>query len=361
MTEPADDELSSTLGELFQINPQRAEELWNEFFPRLIRLARKKLANISCRSFDEEDVALSAMKSFYRGRFDQLDCKDEMWRLLATITVRKATAQRRRLTAAKRGGGDVRGESVFGRTAPDDNSLGFGIGAIVDERRMPETTDQILKTCEDLLAKLPDEKLRRSAIMRLEGYSNQEISDVMRCSVARTKQRIARIRELWLADDDNQQAARNVGGSDSRPAAVTAVIEQVQSARQRMPAGSSELIMTLALAGLTLLKKGFPSEAEPILRECLQLRRQGIPTDWRVFGTQSLLGASLLGQHRLQEAEHELLVGCNGLVACEPSIPAEGKIRLTEAVECLVQLYAGLNKPAEMAIWKSRLEDYTRR
>jgi DNA-directed RNA polymerase specialized sigma24 family protein len=62
---------------------------------------------------------------------------------------------------------------------------------------LPDTTEEILKNCEHLLEKLDEEKLRRTAIMRLEGYSNQEISEELGCSVARTKQRLQRIRELW--------------------------------------------------------------------------------------------------------------------------------------------------------------------
>ena len=43
---------------------------------------------------DEEDVALSAFDSFcrgaQRGRFPQLDDRDNLWRLLVVITSRKA-------------------------------------------------------------------------------------------------------------------------------------------------------------------------------------------------------------------------------------------------------------------------------
>ena len=45
------------------------------------------------RASDEEDVALSAFQSFYqgiaRGRFPQLEDRDNLWRLLITITARK--------------------------------------------------------------------------------------------------------------------------------------------------------------------------------------------------------------------------------------------------------------------------------
>lgn len=195
------DDLTGSLCELLDVAPQTAEEVWTEFFPRLIGLARKRLADLPCRDFDAEDVAQSALKSFFRGqqedRFGRLTSRDEMWRLLATITARKVTRQRRRMMADKRGGGDVRGESVFLRPGSGEDSTVPGLGGISGGHKMPETIEEILQTCGDLLEQLPDDKLRRTAIMRLEGYSNQEIADELNCSVARTKQRLQRIRELW--------------------------------------------------------------------------------------------------------------------------------------------------------------------
>ncbi len=193
--------LSNALSELLETTPENAERIWEEFFPRLIRFAKKKLTDMPTRTFDEEDIALSAMKSFFRGqeagRFDELTSKDEMWRLLATITARKVIMQRRRMLTEKRGGGEVRGESVFMQVGQSADSTFAGLASFSDENLLPETTEEFLKSCEHLLAKLTDEKLRQTAILRLEGYSNQDISDQMKCSVVRTKQRLQRIRQIW--------------------------------------------------------------------------------------------------------------------------------------------------------------------
>ncbi len=70
--------------------------LWDRYFQRLVRLAGAKLPGHCRRAFDEEDVALSAFQSFCdragRGQFPQLSGRDDLWRLLATLTVRKAAA-----------------------------------------------------------------------------------------------------------------------------------------------------------------------------------------------------------------------------------------------------------------------------
>ena len=140
------------------------------------------------------------MHSFFKGqeagRFENLSGNDEIWRLLVTITARKVTAQRRKHLADKRGGGGVRGESVFAKVGQDDG-IQDGLAQIMDENRMPETADEVIRTCDELLDSLKDEKLQRTAVMRMEGYTNQEISDSLGCSLARTKQRVVRIKEIW--------------------------------------------------------------------------------------------------------------------------------------------------------------------
>src|SRR5262249_17023456 len=47
------------------------------------------------------------------GQFRQLSDRDDLWRLLATITVRKALGTIRHQTRQKRGGGQVLGESAL--------------------------------------------------------------------------------------------------------------------------------------------------------------------------------------------------------------------------------------------------------
>src|SRR4051812_13173864 len=72
-----------------------AQELWTRYFETLVRVARGSLRNSSRAARDEEDIALSAFDSFFaaaaRGRFPRLENRDDLWRILVTITRRKAT------------------------------------------------------------------------------------------------------------------------------------------------------------------------------------------------------------------------------------------------------------------------------
>src|SRR5436309_4711052 len=88
-----------------------AQKLWESYFRRLVGLARKKLQGTPRRAADEEDVALSAFDSFCRGaeqgRFPRLTDRDDLWRLLVTITARKAYQLALHEGRRKRGGNAV--------------------------------------------------------------------------------------------------------------------------------------------------------------------------------------------------------------------------------------------------------------
>ena len=88
---------------------EAARQLWDRYFPCLVRLAQKRLAGVPRRLEDEEDVALSAFESFCRaadqGRFPELHDRHSLWRLLSRIAHRKAVDLVRR---TRTGFGDAR-------------------------------------------------------------------------------------------------------------------------------------------------------------------------------------------------------------------------------------------------------------
>src|SRR6516165_8429863 len=98
-----------------------AQDLWNRYFHRLVGLARKKLQGRPRRAADEEDVALSAFDSFFRGaeqgKFPRLQDRDDLWGLLVVITARKALHLVEHEGRQKRGGGRVLTEGALGDLA----------------------------------------------------------------------------------------------------------------------------------------------------------------------------------------------------------------------------------------------------
>jgi hypothetical protein len=59
---------------------------------------------------------------------------------------------------------------------------------------------------------------------------------------------------------------------------------------------------------------------------------------------------------KLSAAEPLLRVGYEGMKAREAAIPPQGKPRLPEALERLVELYTFLERPDEAAVWQRELE-----
>jgi DNA-directed RNA polymerase specialized sigma24 family protein len=194
--------VSSWVLHLADGNEEAAREIWNEYFGKLVRFARRKLDGMPSRDADEEDVAISAMNSFYRGmtrqKFENLKNKEDLWKLLITITARKVTARRRKHYAQKRGGGWVRGESVFG--VQDDDRNRNGIGNVLGSEPTPEFALSVAENCQILLDKLGDNTLQQIALLTLEGYRTEEIAAKLDCVRRTIERKLERIREIWAND-----------------------------------------------------------------------------------------------------------------------------------------------------------------
>src|SRR5262249_52433929 len=112
----------------------------------------------------------------------------------------------------------------------------------------------------------------------------------------------------------------------------------------------------LALLGRNLLKRQKWGDAEASLRDCQAIREQKQPDDWTTFSTRSLLGEALSGQKKYADAEPLLISGEEGLKLRAAKIPAQAKVRLTEALQGLIDLYTDWDKPDDAAKWQKALE-----
>jgi RNA polymerase sigma factor (sigma-70 family) len=180
--------------------PAAAQKLWEYYFQRLVRLARKKLQGSRRRAADEEDVALSAFASFCcsarQGRFPQLRDRNNLWPLLVLITARKAVDLVQHEGRKKRGGGAVRGESAL--IGPDDSaSRQAGIEQVLDRAPTPEFAAQVAEEYQRLLEKLSDPELRLVAQSKLEGYTNAEIAAELGCVEGTVERKLRVIRTIW--------------------------------------------------------------------------------------------------------------------------------------------------------------------
>jgi DNA-directed RNA polymerase specialized sigma24 family protein len=177
-----------------------AQRLWERYFHQLVRLARANLRAKPRGAVDEEDIALSAFDSFCRGtgqgRFPRLDDRDSLWRLLVTITARKVVDQVERECRKKRGGGRVRNEEAL--AGSDSEAGGGGLDQAVGREPTPEFAAMMADECRHLLAALGDETLRQVALLRMEGYSDEEIASRLDCGVRTVGRKLKLIRDIWM-------------------------------------------------------------------------------------------------------------------------------------------------------------------
>jgi tetratricopeptide (TPR) repeat protein len=138
--------------------------------------------------------------------------------------------------------------------------------------------------------------------------------------------------------------------------AVAVINGHLVASRKQLPAGSPQLAAVLARLGLELLELKAFSEAEPPLRECLEIRMKLAPDAWTTFNAKSMLGGALLGQKKYADAASLLLAGYQGLKRLESTSPPDAKMRCSQALTRLVQLYEATGKKEEAAKWRKELE-----
>ena len=179
-------------------DPDAAQQLWQRYFARLVGLARLRLEGTPRRAADEEDVALSAFNSFcdgvQKGRFPRLDDRDDLWRLLVTLTARKAFDQVRDEHRLKRGGGAVLGQSALKAAGGD---AGSEFERFVGREPTPESAALVAEECRRLLARLKTDELRTIAVWKMEGYTNDEIAAKLDCAPSTVERKLQRIRAQW--------------------------------------------------------------------------------------------------------------------------------------------------------------------
>ncbi len=163
------------------------EQIWQRYFMRLVSLARKTLDGSPRAAGSEEDVAQSAFESFYfrarDGKFPRLNDRDDLWKLLITITLRKAWKERRR--EARRG-------------APADPAI--LADELLAESPAPETAALTADEFRRLFGLLDHPLLATVALMKLEGHTNRQIADVLEVSLATVERKLQLIRRVWSGE-----------------------------------------------------------------------------------------------------------------------------------------------------------------
>jgi RNA polymerase sigma factor (sigma-70 family) len=178
--------VSGWLDELRDGRQAAAQELWNRYFAQLVQIARGRLHGPK-RDADEEDVALSALKSALHGvqnnRFPDLHDRTALWPLLVAITARKAINETRRQHAQKRN--------------PGLEHASLDVHLVAGTEPPPDFAPRLVEAIQSLVTSLGDQSLQLIAQRKLEGYTNEEIAAELGVSSRTIVRKLARIRQEW--------------------------------------------------------------------------------------------------------------------------------------------------------------------
>ncbi len=171
----------------------------DKYFLRIARAAEKRINQSKRRVTDGEDIAASVFESLWkrseRGMFEQseLNDPDQLWNYLCRLLRSKVADHMRREDAAKRGGGNVRGESVFLMRGDDGGYL----EVTAPDCFSPDELAGFFEQQQLLMEALEDDRLREIAMLRLEGYEVSEIAHAVQLSDRSVKRKLSVIRTIW--------------------------------------------------------------------------------------------------------------------------------------------------------------------
>lgn len=174
-----------------------AQPLWEHFCRRLMHLAGQKLSARLRRTYDEEDAAISAFHSLCRVVVDQrqsdLVDRDNLWRLLVTITERKVMARVRHEIREKRDIRRTAGESCF-LSVPGKSG---GMDSLAGREPTPEFAAEFADLSGELLESLDDATLKQIAQLKLKNYETNEIAEKLGITRRTVERKLLIIRSRW--------------------------------------------------------------------------------------------------------------------------------------------------------------------
>jgi RNA polymerase sigma-70 factor (ECF subfamily) len=187
MSQPPEDK---ELVELWRAGSERAaQQLFDTYVERLVALARRRISQRLAGRVDPEDIVQSVFRTFFHrakeGQF-RFEEQDDLCKLLMRITVHKTLRKVAFHKAAKR---DLRQEMGQG-SEPQEQ-----LQKLLDREPTPEEAVTFLDHLEHFLGRLGAQE-RQIVEMRLQGCSNDEISEKLGIYDRKIRRVIERVRVM---------------------------------------------------------------------------------------------------------------------------------------------------------------------
>jgi DNA-directed RNA polymerase specialized sigma24 family protein len=177
-------------------DPQAAEFVWDRYFAQVLNLAHRQLLGLRDRSHDAEDVALSTLNALChaasQGRLANVLDRHDLWRLLTTCTLNRTRNLMRNASRVKR-----TGEPVPPGGGNPPVPLSQLPAADPTPAEAAQLADDLRQMMDRLDAEDPTRRLREVALLKLEGYTVEEIARRQNCARKTVALRLSVIRALW--------------------------------------------------------------------------------------------------------------------------------------------------------------------
>lgn len=187
-------------------DPQAAQRIWERFLRRLITLADRKLKASPRSAVNEEDVVQLAFAEFFnqvqQDRFPKLDDRHDLWQILTMLVDRRAKDQIRKLNRQKAGGGKVYTQSIL--LASDESNDRNPMANIPDLMPTPHMVIEFAELFRERLSALNDAEYSEIALLKMQGYTNQQIAEKFQLSLRTIERRLEDIRLIWTAESADE-------------------------------------------------------------------------------------------------------------------------------------------------------------
>lgn len=170
--------------------PDATVAVFDRFRTRLVALARQRIIDPRLRAkFDPEDIVQSAFLTFWRhckeGEFE-LEDWESLWNLLAKITERRCHKYWKH----------------YGKTSKRDLKRESASTADVGSPSADPLRAAIVTDMLDRLLQQLDESSQLTLVLKLQGCTEAEICEALKCSIRSVRRRAAHIREVLETDED---------------------------------------------------------------------------------------------------------------------------------------------------------------
>jgi len=163
---------------------EAASQLWTRCVRLLLLQARKLLDGRNLRVADEDDMAsvvfTEICQGLHSGQYDRIQDRKHLWRLMWTITRRRAINHIRRFNSPHR---------IVDSALPLD--------AAADSTDSSADDQQVVELMSDMQDCLPNPSLKEIASLLIAGHSDEYIAGRTATSVRTVERKVHVIEEFW--------------------------------------------------------------------------------------------------------------------------------------------------------------------